>query len=106
MPKHASNFAAFAAATVLMAGAAVAQSNDAPPPRYGSPVGMEVRGDDGVLIGRVTGETRDRQGRLTGVEMAGLEPASAPEAERRRLDEAPLITWREPRRDRVRVAHN
>lgn len=41
-------------------------------------VGIEVRADDGTLLGRVTAVERDRAGRIIAAEIEGLEPADAP----------------------------
>lgn len=43
-----------------------------------SALGMEVRGDDGVVLGEVTAVERDANGEIIAVEIAGLEPADAP----------------------------
>lgn len=40
----------------------------------------EIRGDDGVLIGRVEFVERDRSGRVVAVEAPAIEPAEAPRA--------------------------
>ena len=45
-----------------------------------SPLGQEVRGDDGQVIGRVTAVERDGHGRIVAVEIPGLEPPDAPSA--------------------------
>lgn len=45
-----------------------------------SAVGIEVRGDDGTVIGRVDHVERDRRGRIVAAEIAGLEPGNAPYA--------------------------
>ena len=47
-----------------------------------SAVGIEVRGDDGTVVGRVNAVERDVNGRITSVEIAGQEPGSAPYASR------------------------
>lgn len=48
-------------------------------PASQSPVGTEVRSDDGtVVLGRVTSVERDRSGRIVSVAIPGLEPAEAP----------------------------
>ena len=46
-----------------------------------SPLGQEVRGDDGTVIGRVTAVSRNADGNVEAVEMPGLEPADAPSNE-------------------------
>jgi len=46
-----------------------------------SPLGQEVRGDDGTVIGRVTAVARNERGDVEAVEMPGLEPADAPSNE-------------------------
>jgi hypothetical protein len=43
-----------------------------------SPLGLEVRGHDGAVLGRVTHVERDRHGNIVAVEIPGLEPADAP----------------------------
>lgn len=40
-------------------------------------VGSEVRGDNGVVIGRVTAVQRDRRGNIIAVEIPGAEPPDA-----------------------------
>jgi hypothetical protein len=45
-----------------------------------SAVGIEVRGDDGTVVGHVDRVERDRRGRITAVEIAGQEPGDAPYA--------------------------
>lgn len=45
-----------------------------------SAVGIEVRGDDGTVVGRVNAVQRDANGRIVAVEIAGQEPGSAPYA--------------------------
>ena len=40
-------------------------------------VGSEVRGDNGVVIGRVTAVQRDRHGNIISVEIPGAEPPDA-----------------------------
>jgi hypothetical protein len=47
-----------------------------------SAVGIEVRGDDGTVVGHVTAVERDANGRIVAVEAEGLEPADAPAAPR------------------------
>ena len=47
-----------------------------------SAVGIEVRGDDGSVIGRIDTVERDRTGRIVAMEAEGLEPADAPAASR------------------------
>jgi hypothetical protein len=42
------------------------------------PAGLEVRADDGTVIGHVTSVERDRDGRVVAAEIEGLEPADAP----------------------------
>jgi hypothetical protein len=42
-------------------------------------VGVEVRADDGTLLGEVTSVERDRAGRIIAAEIEGLEPADAPD---------------------------
>ena len=46
-----------------------------------SPLGQDVRGDDGAIIGRVTAVARNERGDVEAVEMPGLEPADAPSNE-------------------------
>jgi len=43
-----------------------------------SPVGQDVRGDDGAVIGRVTAVERNADGDIVAVEIPGLEPSDAP----------------------------
>ena len=45
-----------------------------------SPLGQDVRGHDGAVLGRVTSVERDAQGRIVAVEIPGLEPGDAPAA--------------------------
>lgn len=45
-----------------------------------SAVGIEVRGDDGTVIGHVDRVERDRRGRIVAAEIAGQEPGDAPYA--------------------------
>lgn len=45
-----------------------------------SAVGIEVRGDDGTVIGRVEAVERDADGRIVSAELSGQEPADAPYA--------------------------
>lgn len=45
-----------------------------------SAVGIEVRGDDGTVIGRVASVERDANGRVVAAEIPGQEPGSAPYA--------------------------
>jgi len=42
-----------------------------------SAVGIEVRGDDGTVIGRVASVERDANGRIVAAEIPGQEPGSA-----------------------------
>ena len=52
-----------------------------------SPLGQEVRGHDGTVLGRIIAVERDAEGNIVAVEIPGLEPGDAPEerlvAERR-----------------------
>jgi hypothetical protein len=43
-----------------------------------SAVGIEVRGDDGTLIGEVASVERNADGEIVATEIEGLEPADAP----------------------------
>ncbi len=43
-----------------------------------SAVGIEVRGDDGTVIGRVEAVERDADGRIVAAEISDQEPATAP----------------------------
>ena len=45
-----------------------------------SPLGMEVRGHDGAVPGRITNVERDHRGNIVSVEIPGLEPGDAPAA--------------------------
>ena len=45
-----------------------------------SPLGLEVRGHDGTVLGRVTNVERDGHGNIVSVEIPGLEPGDAPAA--------------------------
>lgn len=45
-----------------------------------SPLGIEVRGHDGAVLGRVTNVERDVRGNIVSVEIPGLEPENAPAA--------------------------
>lgn len=47
-----------------------------------SAVGIEVRGDDGTVIGHVDRVERDANGRIVAAEIAGQEPGNAPYASR------------------------
>ncbi|MCC6789823.1 MAG: hypothetical protein IT547_18485 [Hyphomonadaceae bacterium] len=44
--------------------------------------GVEVRGDDGSIIGRVSSVERNAEGEIVAVEIPGLEPGDAPAASR------------------------
>ena len=44
-----------------------------------SPLGQEVRGHDGTVLGRITGVERDADGNIVAIEVPGLEPGDAPE---------------------------
>ncbi|MGE0044423.1 MAG: hypothetical protein AB7J28_07965 [Hyphomonadaceae bacterium] len=68
-----------------------------------APVGMEVRGDDGALLGRVTGVSRDAEGNVIGVAIAGLEPAAAARPTHQRPSQ-PMIVRNEPRQPAQREA--
>ncbi len=70
-----------------------------------SPVGLEVRGDDGTALGRVEQVTRDGQGRIVSVELSGLEaPADSPYPVVR--DAAPEMVALEPTAQRRILAEN
>lgn len=43
-----------------------------------SAVGIEVRGDDGTVIGEVAAVERNARGEIVAAEIEGLEPADAP----------------------------
>jgi len=43
-----------------------------------SPMGLEVRAEGGVTLGRVEGVQRNSQGRIVAVDAPGLEPEDAP----------------------------
>lgn len=89
----------YAFALSLMAlGAAPALAQEANNRGLG-PVGMEVRGDDGELMGHVTGIMRDETGRIIGVSIEGLEPGDAPAV--RSEPQGPLVA---ERRDNERQA--
>ncbi|WP_135212589.1 hypothetical protein [Vitreimonas flagellata] len=45
-----------------------------------SPLGMEVRGHDGAVLGRVANVERDARGNIVSVDIPGLEPGDAPAA--------------------------
>ncbi|MGH6949737.1 MAG: hypothetical protein ACREH4_02625 [Vitreimonas sp.] len=60
-----------------------------------SPLGQEVRGHDGTVLGRVTSVERDADGNIVAVEIPGLEPPDAP-------NEA-LVAERARARERVRI---
>ncbi|QGZ94423.1 hypothetical protein [Terricaulis silvestris] len=82
-----------------VAAAQQAQFND-------SAVGIEVRGDDGTVVGRVNAVQRDANGRIVAVEIAGQEPGSAPYAASdlvadRRDGRNALISDRQRERSRV-----
>ena len=44
-----------------------------------TPLGLEVRGHDGTVLGRITAVERDADGNIVAVEIPGLEPADAPQ---------------------------
>ena len=44
--------------------------------------GVEVRGDDGSVVGRVSSVERNAEGEIVAVEIPGLEPGDAPAASR------------------------
>ena len=44
--------------------------------------GVEVRGDDGSVVGRVSSVERNGEGEIVAVEIPGLEPGDAPAASR------------------------
>ncbi|MCX7359927.1 MAG: hypothetical protein NT015_17535 [Alphaproteobacteria bacterium] len=44
--------------------------------------GVEVRGDDGSVIGRVSAVERNAEGEIVAVEIPGMEPGDAPAASR------------------------
>jgi hypothetical protein len=75
---------------------AVAASEEFPQ----SAAGIEVRGDDGTVVGRVGAVERDGSGRIVSVEIEGLEPADGPAAPRDLIaEEDPRwITTNEERR--------
>jgi hypothetical protein len=73
-----------------------------------SPLGQDVRGHDGAVLGRVTSVERDAQGRIVAVEIPGLEPADAPSAlvaqsEREDLVRDHLVPVRDSDRARARA---
>lgn len=61
-----------------------------------SPLGQEVRGHDGTVLGRVTSVERDADGNIVSVEVPGLEPPDAPNqalvAERMRVPDRARVT--------------
>jgi len=73
-----------------------------------SPVGVEVRGERGVVIGRVAAVERDENGNIVAAEIPGLEPGSAPHPSRDLVAEAQreLVQGVSERRERVDVAVN
>ncbi len=76
-------FTAFAQMTIFAAstGAAFAQPHANRTETIPSPLGQEVRSDDGsTVLGRVSHVSRDHRGRIVAVEVPGLEPADAPRA--------------------------
>ena len=72
----------FAPVAILAAstGAAFARPHAQASVTIQSPLGQEVRADDGTLLGRVSHVSRNRRGRIVAVEIPGLEPADAPRA--------------------------
>lgn len=54
-----------------------------------SPLGLEVRGHDGAVVGRVSAVERNADGEIVAVEIPGLEPPDAPRAR-----EVAEETWR------------
>jgi hypothetical protein len=62
-------------------GAAFAQPKAQRSVTIQSPLGQEVRADDGTtVLGRVSHVSRDHRGRIVAVEIPGLAPADAPRA--------------------------
>jgi hypothetical protein len=60
-----------------------------------SPLGQEVRGHDGTVLGRITSVERDAEGNVVAVEIPGLEPADAPrESQVAARERAPLRVTR------------
>ena len=49
--------------------------------------GVEVRGDDGSVVGRVSSVERNGEGEIVAVEIPGLEPGDAPAASRELIAE-------------------
>jgi hypothetical protein len=65
----------------LSPGAAFAQPRAQRSEIIQSPLGQEVRSDDGkTVLGRVSHVSRDHTGRIVAVEIPGLEPGDAPRA--------------------------
>lgn len=58
-----------------------------------SAVGIDVRADDGTVIGQVDAIERDAHGRIVAAEIAGLEPADAPRAPRDLVAEQDDPRW-------------
>jgi hypothetical protein len=66
-----------------------------------SAVGIEVRGDDGTVVGRINSVERDADGRIVAVEAEGLEPADGPAASRDLIaEEGPRWVTVSEQRDR------
>jgi hypothetical protein len=68
---------AFALAVILPSLAGAQQMREQFPD---SPLGMEVLGHDGAVLGRVTNVQRGARGDIVSVEVPGLEPGDAPAA--------------------------
>ena len=64
----------------LIGTASLASAEDRRVTRPESPMGVEVRADDGTVLGHVGRVERNRNGRVVAAEVAGLEPADAPRA--------------------------
>ena len=64
----------FIALVLALPGVAMADENT------NSPLGLEVRGDDGTVLSRVEAVERDADGRIVAIEAPGLAPDDAPAA--------------------------
>ena len=67
---------------------------------------VDVRGDDGTVIGRVSSVERNAEGEIVAVQINGLEPADAPAAANdlvADVEQRTLVRY-EPNRDRFGAA--
>ncbi len=76
--------------TVAIGAAGFAAAEDFPE----SAIGVEVRSDDGTVVGRVEAVERDAHGRIVAAELSGMEPADAPFAPRDLIAQRNDQNWR------------